>query len=256
MVYEIRRDADANMVEIRFAGEVPVEVREALLKNGFSWQDYRKSWASIDRHEDRAIRAIIDGAAENVAERKPLTKEEEKALREEYMVRMMAGEDDHWRKYYEGEIGAIVKLTDGRLVNIEKPRIRTDFCFGESGYDFDDAVRMSEVARTRESYFLDSNLEDLRRTVAFLSRDPGAESFSQLYAVVTDDYKAGIADFHMTGLFDHWGKKCHEEVSEEDRERLLEGYRKVYAAFEKRLKAYLKRYGLSKIRSWTYWRDA
>ena len=51
-------------------------------------------------------------------------------------------------------------------------------------------------------------------------------------------------------------EKTRDEISEEDRERLYEGYVKLCNDFEKRLRTYLKRYGLTKVHSWTYWRDA
>lgn len=38
-----------------------------------------------------------------------------------------------------------------------------------------------------------------------------------------------------------------------DRARLLEACKMQRAKLEKRLHAYLKRYGLSKIKKWTYW---
>lgn len=255
MVFEIRRENGLNLVDVRFSGDVPVEVREALISNGFDWDRCRKVWSALDCHEDWAIRAIINAGLENVKERPVMSKAEEKALRDEYVALMMADgwEGERWRKFFEDRVGAIVKLTDGRLVNIEKPRIQTDFCFGESGYDADDAVRMAEIARTRESYFRAKNLADLKEEIEILSRSEDADSFRVPYV---ENDRAGTAEYHSGSACSIWGNRVNKEVSEEDRERLLEGYRKVYAAFEKRLNAYLKRYGLSKVHSWTYWRDA
>ena len=42
-------------------------------------------------------------------------------------------------------------------------------------------------------------------------------------------------------------------MNDTDRARLLDACKMQRAKFEKRLKAYLKRYGLSKIKKWTYW---
>ena len=39
----------------------------------------------------------------------------------------------------------------------------------------------------------------------------------------------------------------------EDREKLREAYRTERGEFAARLDAYLKRYGLSKVETWTYW---
>ena len=42
-------------------------------------------------------------------------------------------------------------------------------------------------------------------------------------------------------------------MNDTDRARLLEACKMQKSKFEKRLQAYLKRYGLSKIKKWTYW---
>lgn len=42
------------------------------------------------------------------------------------------------------------------------------------------------------------------------------------------------------------------EVNKEDRQNLIEKTKEEKAKFVKRLNAYLKRFGLSKVHSWTY----
>ena len=258
MIYEIRRNSAWNRVSVAFAEKVPVEVRAALRDAGFWWDWCEKTWAMIDKYSDAEIAGIISSASESVKPRPEMTKDEEKALRAEYMEKVMAGENsERWRKYYEGEIGGLVKLTDGSIVLIRKPKIETDFCFGESGYDADEKAGMADRARSSESYFRSENLKDLKSVIDFLSRDDDEPFVRDNSAIVEPTYKAGISNFYRGSLFDrHSGKKVFDEISEEDRERLLEGYRKVYAAFEKRIDAYLKRYGLSKVHAWTYWLDA
>ena len=51
--------------------------------------------------------------------------------------------------------------------------------------------------------------------------------------------------------------KLNEEdkLSPEDIDRIIEGYREVIKKFDKRLKTYLKRYGLSKVKAWSYLSD-
>lgn len=46
-----------------------------------------------------------------------------------------------------------------------------------------------------------------------------------------------------------------EVISEKDRAGLVDAYKKVLADFEKRLQTYLKRYGLTKLNTWTYLSD-
>ena len=51
-------------------------------------------------------------------------------------------------------------------------------------------------------------------------------------------------------------KARYKPLKEHDRLALIEEYKKVLVDFEKRLQAYLKRYGLSKLNIWSYWQDA
>lgn len=256
MVYEIVRYTDG-LMGIEFRGDVPVEVRETLKKAGWTWDWYRGAWTDLDCHEDWAVRALIEVAMDNVKPRHKMTKEEEKALKEEYLALVLADEKnpEHWRKYYEEKIGTLVRLTDGSIVEIEKPKIETSFCYGESGYDMEDAMRSCTRAMNSEDHFRWANLKELREKIDVLARS-GKRLGTMCSVIVTPTNVEGISAFHIGSLWDHRGNKKYEEVSEEDRERLLEGYRRVYAAFEKRINAYLKRYGLTKVRAWTYWRDA
>ena len=258
MIYEIIRETEApTLVALRFTGDVPVEVREALLGAGFRWIYYTGFWTALDR-DDEGIRVMISEAEKNVRERPAMSKAKEAELKAEYMARISVDENERWQKYYEKEIGTLVRLTDGRILNIEKPRIETSFCFGESGYDADDAAHMAWVAKNREGYFRRENLKGLKEMIDILSRSVREGYYGDEKVWVSDKYrnKPGIAQLNIGDVWGRRGDSEIVEVSEEDRERILEGYRKAYAAFEKRINAYLKRYGLSKVHSWTYWRDA
>ena len=179
-------------------------------------------------------------------------KAEQAALRKEYLDRRLRRENDpdFWFSYYDKQAGHFARLSSGDIVAINKPRIETRFCFGESGYDYDDAQEAAHIARTSEEYFKQENLAGLQRWIDRLdgsSTDP--------VDVVVLRNGEGLASVtwchHSRRIEEGW-----EEISEADRAVLLAAYRAAYAAFEKRLDAYLKRYGLSKVHAWTYWRDA
>lgn len=258
MIYEIKRDDLTNLVHVVFADGTPLDVRIALKNAGFSYYGWGEdgSWKALGSSiADDKIRKIINDAITSAKPRHVMTKGEETALKEEYLRRITANGNEHWRKYHEDNIGALVVLTNGDIFCIEKPRIKTHFCFGESGYDADDASHMAEVARTREDYFLRENLRDIKRKIDLLSCRVACHC-DRLASCRYYSDRDGIVAVGFYDRFDRNGNRIDEELCEEDRERVLEGYRKVYAAFEKRLHTYLKRYGLSKIHSWTYWRDA
>ena len=152
----------------------------------------------------------------------------------------------------------VVKTEAGYFIEIEKPSIQKHFCFGESGYDMKEAQESAHVARTSEDYFIRENLDPIYHTIKTI-----ADVNNSLYASRSYD---GTNIKHLV-ISEPWripyGPYASEqkmgylkELTENDRQAILEAYRKVYGAFEKRIKSYLKRYGLSKVRAWTYWRDA
>ena len=259
MIYEIIRNEKTGLVGLRFPGDIPVEVREAMLENGFSWIYHNGLWSGLDRSNDE-IRSMIKTAEKSVKERPVMTKADEAALKDEYMARITSNGNEHWRKYYEEEIGVLVRLSDGRILNIAKPSIETRFCFGERGYDSDDAARMAAHARTNEEYFRSENLKRYKDMIDTLSRTyrDGYHGNEEVWVSEAYGGRPGIVSVNVGDTWCYWERKGERvpTVSEEDRERILEGYRKAYAAFEKRINTYLKRYGLSKVHSWTYWLDA
>ena len=46
-----------------------------------------------------------------------------------------------------------------------------------------------------------------------------------------------------------------DKLNPEDIDRIIEGYKEVIKNFDKRLKTYLKKYGLSKVKAWSYLSD-
>lgn len=155
----------------------------------------------------------------------------------------------------------IVELTNGDIIALEKPTIKKDFCFGyrDSRYDteeFDEANAAAEHARSSTDYFLAENLAEINKTIAQLE---GKELTSWDYHVCIQYYSQPESSKLKTLRGFYWheeNSKKYPKLEGEDRARVLEGYKVVRASFEKRLHSYLKRYGLSKVNSWSYWVDA
>lgn len=188
---------------------------------------------------------------------------EQKAVKSEYIndvIRESFGES--MRKYFEKSIDRVVRLHDGRMVAIEKPSIHKDFCFGESGYDYEDAAHMAHHARTSESYFISENMKPLDRAVEQINqmrKDPRWSPKSGLhYMSAPGNSKVCYLKWIDNLEIDNWHRpeETDRDVTEEDLDNILAAYAESKKDFRKRLDTYLKRYGLSKVRSWTYWRDA
>ena len=179
-------------------------------------------------------------------------KAEQAALRKEYLEIIVSQEHnpEYWLPRYDKSAGHFARLSNGEIVVIDKPSIQTRFCFGESGYDYDEAFQASVHAAHSEEYFKQENLSDFQRWIDRLEGNS-----SRPCSVYTISAGNGIACLTWGHPYDCVSADFHP-LSEADRAILLATYRAAYAAFEKRLNAYLKRYGLSKVQTWTYWRDA
>ena len=167
------------------------------------------------------------------------------------------------------EAGYIVELENGDILAITKPRIQKDFCFGysDSRYDtedYDRANAMAAHASSSTDYFLAENLREIDNAIKLLENN-GFEEYTDGFKTRRVVYRVGIPysrqpeNSKLKSLFtlpwhDERSQK-YPELSVNDRLRVIEGYKAVRAAFEKRLNTYLKRYGLSKVNSWSYWRD-
>ena len=188
----------------------------------------------------------------------------QKELKAEY-ERILASEV--WSKspdmveYCVKEAAHIVELTDGSIVVIEKPRIKKNFCFGyrDSRYDteeYDEANRMAAHASSSTDYFLVENLAAIDDVINHLEgkkRDSWEYHLRVPYSGQPEGSKLKcLQEFYW---HDEHGQK-YPKLEGENRYRVLEGYKAVRASFEKRLHTYLKRYGMSKVNTWSYWVDA
>ena len=183
--------------------------------------------------------------------------EEQKALRNRYMEIIR----EYWKsprmiEYEEKQIGTIVQLEDDDIYVIEKPRIETSFCFGYGMYlrsdedEEDAAFAMEHKARTDSSYFMEHNLEKLDRWIKDLQDNKWGWGKRIKYNGQMDPHLVSIEAFHS------WEERPDLKVlTDKEIQSIIAGYREVKGAFVKRLNTYLKRYGLSKLNTWTYLRD-
>ena len=209
-------------------------------------------------------------------------------LRTQYAM-VWGGKDTHMTDYCVKKAAAMIDMPQGELIVIEKQHIEKRFCFGESGYDYDDAQRMAQHARTSEDYFIRQNMRHYESLIADLT-----ESLLQVNGNLADNYqRAGWVVIYTNPAYSgqpaecrlrSWGFARLNDIIEAcggscfirelpgreltvrfqpcriatavEIEALLDAYRMVAATHEKKIAAYLKRYGLTQVHSWTYWRDA
>lgn len=252
-------NAEKNGIEIRFSEKPASATLTALKSAGYRWSVKGHFWYARQTEKALFVAQQVTGAdvpacapssVVPVAPSAPSWEDKQADLRVKYhaaLVERWKG-DESMVAYCEKESAALFEIR-GVLVSLEKPRIETSFCFGESGYDMDEAVHGCHVAKTDQDYFirenmraLESMIQDLSSETAHAWVEPISAKIGRLY---TADYLGGYR--RPDNAFD---------LTAQERAQALEAVQHVRAAFEKRLRTYLKRYGLSKVRAWTYWRDA
>lgn len=184
-------------------------------------------------------------------------------LKERYLAYLAAEtwrDDEKMMDYERKKISQVVELDNGELVAIEKPKIETRFCFGYSHYDDSEerAEKMADYASTKPDYFINENLREFDRIPERL-RNRSEEAYTRnLYNGSPKDSKVKFVDFWKSwdiADLDDERKSAFRKLSPAEIEKLLTAYAEERAIFEKRLHAYLKRYGTEKLNCWTYWRD-
>lgn len=179
------------------------------------------------------------------------------------------------QEYCLSTVDEIITLENGLFFVLEKQKIETDFCFGYScsAYDtedYDRANRCVTKAYENEQYFIRENLKRYRQILEQLSDD-------SYVPVLRDHYNAretgNLKSLDFIRCWD-WEMKLRQQsaaeivagnspmnrplylLTESDIALVKSAYERAMQRQEKKVRAYLKRYGLTKIRAWSYWRDA
>jgi len=257
---KISINQELNGIELSFDSKPCADVLEAVKGQGFKWHRVKKIWYAKQTAERLTFAQTLGQVQENITDNQA-------ELKARYMdiICNEVWKTERMQEYARKNIGYIVELENGDITDIEKPRIETSFCFGFGMYGIDPdgegqkrASDMEQHARTNESYFINENLKDINGMIEALEDDSyhfykflhytGQISGSKLKAVRycrlgnTPEYNPGM----WSNLIDL------EELTDKERAALLNGYIEVKKAFTKRLNTYLKRYGLSKLNTWTY----
>lgn len=189
-----------------------------------------------------------------VIDKKLILKRNDKLL-EDFLV--LDKENEYMKNYYRKEVEQICKIRDGYFL-IDKPRIKTSFCFG-SGWNGVSSLEEDEVAndlayqaKNDEDYFLEENLQDLNKRIKVLEDSLASDADYDKAVLI----KNGCNQYSIVARrhAEYWNEEYVVSTEEEVKE-ILKLYISVKENFKKRLSTYLKKYGLTKINSWTYLRD-
>lgn len=160
---------------------------------------------------------------------------------------------------------------DGKIYTIDKPTIRKDFCFGYGMFaqstdeEEESADNAAKIAKESENYFISENLKNINRKIEQLEKirlemgyNWAEGSHPVLMVEVGAKYSGQSEDCKLNGfsiLHTFNGTVCNGWHLVNDTaliDKLIDAYKGTRKDFEKRLNAYLKKYGLSKVNSWSY----
>lgn len=203
-------------------------------------------------------------------ERNKASKNHEKALEsvfsQDVTNEYLETKNDYWKEYCKKTTFGVLKFEDNTYLQFKKPIIETSFCFGygycgvSSVEDEQRASDMEEYARTNEKYFLDENLEQVDSRIKILKEV--LESDYKVICFMKDEQEVSYCDYKKMGdkivdkAYCHdYTNKIYRVATNKEVKLILKAYQEVRASFEKRLHTYLKKYGLSKLRTWTFLSD-
>lgn len=186
---------------------------------------------SKKRTED--VKAILAGA--ETAETKQDTRYAD-TLRE-------YAESTNDKEYYIKNYVAAVKLRDKYYI-IKKASIENRFCFHDEGPSYDFYKKISSDDEKLKDYFLSEN----RRVY---TSDINSIKENGAFVKFCDNSNRAYVSGGLYSINDDYIKATDEETKE-----IINALEYALQLLDKRLNAYLKRYGVSKLYLWTYWADA
>jgi hypothetical protein len=288
--FTISKNEQFGSYEIKFDGIPAKETRDALKALRFRWHSVKKVWYGF-ADDETLVWKIINGIEEDCYVADPVKAEEPKAkasytafdkdaLRAEYAK--VWGKDQKMIDYCMNNTAAVIELSRGELVTISKQKIKTRFCFGEgsNGVTLEEAAAQAQNARTSFEHFKRENLATFKSYIDAIEKAKELDGYALAientrYRTQYEDCRLARIDFYrLSKVLDDCGGSAYLEelpgkeiaekgsgrkyriASKEEIEKILNAYKEAAAAHEKKIGAYLKRYGTSKVEAWTYWVDA
>lgn len=273
-------NAEHNGIEITFDGKPEASILEALKAIGYRWHKAKKLWYAKQNPDTLALaQSLADGATVTTEPDSTPAKKSAVNTPESHKAYIEAVNDiwpnsPEMRDYCLKKVGYTALLPNGILFTIDKQSIDKDFCFGYStdysGHEASDARKQAEHARNSEDYFIRQNMKGFDGTlkdIDELNKPNGVATFAimrrsyhgnapQLYHFFIVHYREienalGSLDSYRPGesIGDYYIPTA------EDLAIIREAYQTARDEHEKKVRAYLKRYGLSKVHTWTYWLD-
>lgn len=202
-----------------------------------------------------------------------VTKAQRAMLHDEFRkvwVRRDGTIDESMVDYCTKKVSAFTEI-DGCIITMDKPHIEKRFCFGygmQSAYDYDEAQEARDECSKSIAFFLAKNLDGteadgiMHNIDRLLNRgfcEWGPSFWPWLdehhYTSQTPDCKLGCIRWETWDKNEWCERQGWRKLTEDEMKQVYQLAFEEQMKFCKRLRTYLKRYGLSKCEYWTYWAD-
>lgn len=164
-------------------------------------------------------------------------------------------------KYCESKYFDAIQLQDGMLV-FNKPNIETHFCYSYDEFrpdSCDNAYKQCEAVRTKFDVFLQKNLRDTIRHITALHKAIEEKNNAWEKVYIIDQYygeknelKSWVVENEHDIQFRFKGNVRYRLATMDELKAILNMYIEIKKYMTKRCQTYWKRYGGSKLKTWTY----
>ena len=272
---QVTRNEAKNGVEIRFFERPSAEVLADLKEHGWRWSRFAGCWYNRYSEDTAEYAQRIAGAAsvaaDSAADQKPRSssfirklEEEAKASLVEYRAWLEADQQRVarlWKRDVAGHIRdlvAAVKLDSGEWLTIDKPSIETSHCEGEDdgrGRSMAEAQACCDWFKTEAGFKISNHVKSQINGPKGRTWGYGHENWKrETWRIVSEGGRAFL-DTTRGYYVQHNPEKCREVSSGEwGRLRRAHAWRAI--SFRRRVNAYWRRFGNSKLRTWTFWTEA
>ena len=154
-------------------------------------------------------------------------------------------------KYNKSWAVGAIKLHDGFWF-IDKPSIENKFCFHDEGPDYELYKSLMADEKKLADYFKERNLDDFDWRIAHMEKGDGYTKDRRVWWYKSSDNPSRTyLCFSALRVEEKYTLCTDEECA-----LILSGLKYGRMMLEKRLDSYLKKYGVKKLHTWTYWADA
>ena len=148
-------------------------------------------------------------------------------------------------EYYKSRFSTGIRFPEGVYL-FQKPRIENDFCFRDEGPEYDYYKELCNDKKLLEEHFIAHNMEQVREP----------EEGENMY-IIKDSWSTDGRVYIRWSNYPYIpanDQTVREATEREEQEYRLQ-LRAVRAEFGKRIDKYLKRFGTSKLNTWSDWAD-